>query len=682
MTGAKSRDGFIDPSIAAEHSSDSRVKSTCSCVPPLDQPADRIAHLKGVLRNEPEPLVVVTQLLRLCRDEHRTLWEHHADPRCRSRVAELTARTSESLPSPGSEARLSASVRRALAMALTALPNIPIVVVAHALAELVDVHYGATFTGWYRHRSPYMPAVDDPIPLDSPDLRTLTDVAPTAPPWRLANRLDETRRVRLAGAWATQFRVVFDYSAFDALAGLISTDTVIATCHPNRDLTEFALPADRRTPAFPVGPIDVMAQRERVQQVLAQAVDAGAAIAVLPELAVTNELAHELEHWVREPGPLRVLVAGSFHYTDPTDPSRRANRALTWVRGHPAPLLHDKHSPADLPAVEDITPTGWPELRVHVTADGWHLVIAICRDLLNPHAVHALTEAGANLVLAPSMSETMVAFGGPVAQLVGATQAIVAVANNPAEWSAPDQPDGSKRPARAIFGHPGFGQQTRQVQAPNADSGVALLSVRTGHLSWHPHTNPSASPNGTPSTATDAPPPAWLIRLPHTTPPTAQRPSTVTLRAAAVLVLLTDGPEGPNVLLTGRSPDLTHYAGQLVFPGGAADPGDRGLVDTALREASEEIGLDPSSVHVIGTLPAFALADSGFLVSPVMAWSHEPRFLHPANQAEVTTIRAIPLIGNRVDADISPASAEETNVGVMTAAVLDMLRAHLTSPGS
>lgn len=154
------------------------------------------------------------------------------------------------------------------------------------------------------------------------------------------------------------------------------------------------------------------------------------------------------------------------------------------------------------------------------------------------------------------------------------------------------------------------------------------------------------------------------------------------LRPAAVLVLLTDGPAGPEVLLTGRAPDLTHYAGQLVFPGGAADPSDRRVVDTALREASEEIGLDPSSVHVIGTLPAFALPDSGLLVTPVMAWSHEPRFLHPANRAEVTIIRAIPLIGDRADAAESPADAEETNVGVMSAAVLDMLRAHLTSPGS
>ena len=97
------------------------------------------------------------------------------------------------------------------------------------------------------------------------------------------------------------------------------------------------------------------------------------------------------------------------------------------------------------------------------------------------------------------------------------------------------------------------------------------------------------------------------------------------------------------MLLTGRAPDLTHYPGQLVFPGGAADPSDRGVVDTALREAREEIGLEASSVHVIGTLPPFGLPESGFLVTPVLAWSNRPRFIHPANPAEVTTVRAVPV---------------------------------------
>jgi len=663
------------------------AENSCSCVAPLTAPADRLANLRNVLANEAEPLVGLTQLLRLCRDEHPTLWEHHADPRCRARIATLLARVVEALPDPGTESVVAPPVREALAAALAPIPDTPAVAVAHAMAELLGTHYGHSFTDWFRERSPYQPAVGDPIPLDSPDLRRITDMPSTAPPWRLANRLDETRRVRLAGAWTTQFRVVFDYGAFDALAGLITADTVMATCHPNHDLTEFDLPRDRHEPAFPIRPTDLDAQRDRINELLAEAAGAGAQVVVLPELCVTEELAFELEAWVRRPGPLRLLVAGSFHHADPADPARRANRALAWMRGHPAPLIYDKHSPADRPVIEDITPPGWPELRVYVTADGWHLVIAICRDLLNPHAVHALTETGANLVLAPSMSETLVPFGGPVAQLVGSGQALVAVANNPSDWSDPDHPDDTRPPARALFGHPGFGQQTRLVHAPDRRRGLAFLRVRAGRLGWYPGTSDVVA-SGEPATepGQDGPPPSWVRRLHERTAlPAASSSSSVTLRAAAVLVLVTDGPDRPHVLLTGRAPDLTHYPGQLVFPGGMADPGDHGPVDTALREAREEIGLDPTSVHIIGTLPPFGLPASGSLVTPVLAWSNQPRFLHPANLAEVTTVRSVP-IGYRVavvggarpvdDPDTDP-TASQPGVGVMTATVLELLAAHL-----
>lgn len=159
-------------------------------------------------------------------------------------------------------------------------------------------------------------------------------------------------------------------------------------------------------------------------------------------------MADRLQDWVRRPGGPRLLVAGSYHHGGVgTGVTRARNTAVAWVRGHAAPLWHDKHSPGDRPILEGIVPEGWPELRVYVSRDGWQLAVAICRDLLNPQALHALTEAGANLVLVPAMSETLVAFGGPAAQLVGGAQALVAVANNPAQW-------GAGQPARALFRAP------------------------------------------------------------------------------------------------------------------------------------------------------------------------------------------------------------------------------------
>jgi 8-oxo-dGTP pyrophosphatase MutT (NUDIX family) len=654
----------------------------CSCVPPLTPPAERLATLRELLGSEVQPMVGLTHLLRLCRDEHATLWEHHADPRCRSRIESLHTRLDGSLPEPGSASTVSSGARQALSAALTTDSTVPPVVVAHALAQLLDAHYGHSFADWFRRRSPYQPAVGDPIPLDTANLRQVTELAPTAPPWRLANRLDETRRVRLAGAWTTQFRVVFDYSLFDLLTGLITADTLVATCHPNHDLAELGLAAHRHDATFPVEPVDIADQTERIDRLLREATDAGASIVVLPELSVTETLANDLQYWVRRPGPLRVLVAGSFHYADPADPRRRANRALAWVRGHPAPLTHDKHSPADRPVAEDITPLGWPEVRIHVTADGWHVVIAVCRDLLNPHAVHALSEAGANLVFAPSMSETLISFGGPVAQLVGSTQAVVAVANNPADWSKADQAHEGDAPGRALFGHPGFAQQTRQVYAPDQRAGIALLRVGSGRLRWRPSEPDSTGPTAAPERRDRDP--HWVDTISqHTNPARPQANDPVTLRAAAVLVLLTDEPDGPHVLLTARAPDLTHYSGELVFPGGAADCADRDAIDTALREAREEIGLDPTSVHVLGALPQVGLPDSGYLVTPVIAWSHEPHYLHPANPAEVSTVRAIPLAARRdgqPNVDASRHGLDDSvSVGAMTSAIIELLAAYIAT---
>src|SRR5947199_8575483 len=101
-------------------------------------------------------------------------------------------------------------------------------------------------------------------------------------------------------------------------------------------------------------------------------------------------------------------------------------------------------------------------------------------------------------------------------------------------------------------------------------------------------------------------------------PPEGGRPS-------AVLILLADGDgRGPDVLLLQRAADMRNHAGQPAFPGGAADPGDRDAAATALREATEEVGLDPATVEVMARLPRLWIGVSRFLVTPVLAWWREP----------------------------------------------------------
>lgn len=122
-------------------------------------------------------------------------------------------------------------------------------------------------------------------------------------------------------------------------------------------------------------------------------------------------------------------------------------------------------------------------------------------------------------------------------------------------------------------------------------------------------------------------------------------------RLSAVLVLLgEDRPGEPDVLLLQRAATLRTHAGQPAFPGGAADPQDRDASATALREAAEEVGLEPDSVTVLAQLPRLWIPVSGFVVTPVLAWWHRPHPVHPGEPAEVAHVTRIP-VDELVDPD-------------------------------
>lgn len=87
------------------------------------------------------------------------------------------------------------------------------------------------------------------------------------------------------------------------------------------------------------------------------------------------------------------------------------------------------------------------------------------------------------------------------------------------------------------------------------------------------------------------------------------------LRSAGVLVPLREGRDGVTVVLARRTERVPHHKGQICFPGGSRDPGDADLLETALREAGEELGIRREDVEILGTMDP-VLTVTGFSIQP------------------------------------------------------------------
>ncbi|HFE45701.1 MAG TPA: CoA pyrophosphatase [Nannocystis exedens] len=117
----------------------------------------------------------------------------------------------------------------------------------------------------------------------------------------------------------------------------------------------------------------------------------------------------------------------------------------------------------------------------------------------------------------------------------------------------------------------------------------------------------------------------------------APLPDPTPLRFAAVLAPLLpaiDALEGPRLLLIERAQSLRKHAGQLALPGGKPEPGDNDLLDTALREAEEEVGLHREGVAVLGRL-APVPTPSGYMIIPYVARVLDDWAPGPVDQNEV-----------------------------------------------
>ncbi len=110
---------------------------------------------------------------------------------------------------------------------------------------------------------------------------------------------------------------------------------------------------------------------------------------------------------------------------------------------------------------------------------------------------------------------------------------------------------------------------------------------------------------------------------------------------AGVLVLIFEKRGEPHFLLTRRTHDVEHHKGQISFPGGAVDAGDRDLVATALRESNEEVGLPTQGIEILGVGDDISVP-SGFVITPVVGYvKHLPPL--KINASEVESVIEVPL---------------------------------------
>lgn len=125
--------------------------------------------------------------------------------------------------------------------------------------------------------------------------------------------------------------------------------------------------------------------------------------------------------------------------------------------------------------------------------------------------------------------------------------------------------------------------------------------------------------------------PDWLPEQPHACPPVP----------AAVLIALVERPAGFNVLYTERASAMRAHSGQVSFPGGKIEADDAGPAEAALREAWEEVALDPSGAEVLGYLPSY-YTGTNYLITPVVA-AVRPNAPFVPNPGEVSAIFEVPL---------------------------------------
>jgi hypothetical protein len=223
--------------------------------------------------------------------------------------------------------------------------------------------------------------------------------------------------------------VVVDFRMEDLLAAVGEGLDRLVAVQLNADRAEFAFKQASRHRVFPVEPVDAGEQARRVVRLVAQALDGGARVVVVPELSMVPGAFGALAELVDESEAPALVVAGSYHFAD-------ANLAVGLLSDADERLRHQKFVPfsdelgLEPPWKEGIAVARRPTLTVY--QGGVHrFAVAICKDFIDRRVAGALAELGSTLVCVPAMSEKTEPFRARATQLVTDAQAISLVANAP-----------------------------------------------------------------------------------------------------------------------------------------------------------------------------------------------------------------------------------------------------------
>lgn len=285
-------------------------------------------------------------------------------------------------------------------------------------------------------------------------------------------RLGELPHIRF---WeAGEFEVTVDFSHAGDLEKIGRSLSLAAAAHPNQDKSEIDFNNASPGMVFPIVPKDPREQLRRVMRLVERALELGAQIIVIPELAGSPAIAQAIAEVLDDLPSQRLVVAGSYH--DGSGPTA-ANLAVA-LTPEAEPLYHAKtvafsdELGHERPWKEGIA-THLPRRLTIYEADRFRFCFAICKDFLDGGFITAASRLGVTILCVPAMSEKTASFRSRAAQLVADAQTTTVCANGPLTW------DGLDVWPCALLGRPVAGAEIVESPAgqPLSAPGLTLFGL-------------------------------------------------------------------------------------------------------------------------------------------------------------------------------------------------------------